>query len=432
MRDSAISELVHAIRARQCVPFVGAGLSKAADMPLWGELIEDMKPLLLGLAETEDDREEEARYLDQASYLDVATRFKFKAGLGNYHRFLQEKYGRVGSRPSEVHQALARIRSWPFIITTNFDKLLEAAFTQPGHVSPATVTEPEELVVSIRSGDFFILKLHGDIDRPRSIVLTRDEYEQFMHSQRGQLLLDTLRQQLMFRTVLFVGFGLTDPNFLRVFGDVGWLASGYQGDAFSIMAHTTKPEREEWRRRRLHIIPLTSYEELTPFLNDLTDKVIGIGGDVIVINALGRDFESPKEFLTANPFFQISTEWPSVFVREQLHTSHFAFSANFLESDEIWEPFKTTFSELGKTNHLLVTTTPERIRGLFPESLWQRMPCDRETLLRHVEQDRKVVFGVQETEGLYTLLVAAPGDDSLRTALTDFLNLGAIPAERMS
>jgi len=245
MRDSAISQLVSAIRSKQCVPFIGAGLSKASGMPLWNELIGQMKPFLLDLAETVSDKEEEARYLDQADYLDVATRFKFKAGLGSYHQFLQERYRFSKSQPSQAHHALTRIRSWPFVITTNFDKLLEASFTKPRLIPPAIVTEPDELVVSIRSGEIFVLKLHGDIDRPQSIVLTRDEYDQFINSQRGQLLLDTLRQQLMFRTVLFIGFGLTDPNFLRVFGEVGWLAKGYQGDAFSIMAHTTKPEREE-------------------------------------------------------------------------------------------------------------------------------------------------------------------------------------------
>lgn len=431
MRDAVISELVHAIRAKQCVPFVGAGLSKVAGMPLWDELIEDMQPLLLGLAETEGDKEEETRYLERAGYLDLATRFKFKAGLGRYHRFLQERYRLASSQPSKAHQALARIRPWPFVITTNFDKLLEAAFTQLGHISPATVTEPDELIVSLRSGEFFILKLHGDIDRPQSIVLTRDEYEQFIHSRRGQLLLDTLQQQLMFRTVLFVGFGLTDPNFLRVFGEVGWLARGYQGDAFSIMAHTTKPEREEWQRRRLRIIPLADYEELTPFLNDLAYKAIGIGSDVVIINALGKDFEAPKEFLTANPFFQISGKWPCDLVHEQIHTSHAGFSANYLESEEIWEPFKTSFRELAEKNHLLVTIDRDQI-GDIPESFWRRMPCDRETLLRHVEGGGKTVFGVQETDGLYTLLVAANRYDSLKTAITDFLTLQAIPAEWVS
>jgi SIR2-like protein len=426
MGDPAISQLVNAIRAKQCVPFIGAGLSKASGMPLWNELIGQMKPFLLDLAETSSEKEEETQYLDQANYLDVATRFKFKAGLGSYHQFLQERYRFSKSQPSEAHHALARIRSWPFVITTNFDKLLEASFTQPRLMPPAIVTEPDELIISIRSGEFFVLKLHGDIDRPQSIVLTRDEYDQFINSPRGQLLLDTLRQQLMFRTVLYIGFGLTDPNFLRVFGEVGWLARGYQGDAFSIMAHTTKPEREEWQRRRLRIISLSDYEELTNFLDDLANKVIGIGSNVVVVNALGQGFDPPKEFLTTNPFFQISSRWPNDFVREQLGTSQSGFSAGFLDSEEIWEPYKTTFSELGKTNHILMTITQHEIYDI-PESFWPRMPCDRDVLLRHVEQEKKTVFGVKKANGLYTLLVAANGDDSLRTALADFLSLGAIP-----
>jgi hypothetical protein len=195
------------------------------------------------------------------------------------------------------------------------------------------------------------------------------------------------------------------------------------------MAQTTKPEREEWQHRRLRILPLKSHDELTPFLNDLADKVIGIGSDVVIINALGQDFEAPKEFLTANPFFQISDEWSCDVANEQLHTRHSGFSANYLESEEIWEPYKTTFHELGKTNHLLVTITRSEIDQI-PESFWQRMPCDRETLIQYVEQDRKAVFGVREIGGLYTLLVAAAKHDGLKEVLTDFLTLKAIPMKR--
>jgi|GEM_PF-4472662 len=423
-----ISELVDAIRARQCVPFIGSGLSKLAGLPLWGELIEEMKPLLLDLADTESDKAEEKKYLEKASYLDVSTRFKFKVGLGRYHRFLQDKFRTILKQPSEAHLAIARIRSWPFIITTNFDKLLETTFSQTGRALPAIVTEPDELVPCIRSGELFILKLHGDIDRPQSIVLSRDEYEQFTYSRRGQLILDTIRQQLIFRTILFIGFGLTDPNFSRVFGEIGWLAGGYQGDAFSIMAGTTRPEREEWQRRRLRIIPLETHEELTYFLNDLADKVIGIGIDVVIVNAIGQDFDSPREFLTTNPFFQISTRWPCNFVSEVLNTKHSGFSPGLMDSEEFWEPIGSSFQESSKTNHLFFTVTQDEIYEI-PESFWYRMPCDRETLLRHVEQNEKIVFGIQKTSELYTLLVTAKNDDTLKRALNDFLNLKSIPKE---
>lgn len=128
--------------------------------------------------------------------------------------------------------------------------------------------------MSFRSGKFFILKLHGDIDRLKSIVLTRDEYEKFLFNRRGQMLLDSLKQHLIYRTVLFIGFGLSDPHFLRVLGEAGWLAMGYQGEVFCIMANTSKPEREEWKRRSIHIIPISNHDELPIFLNKLADEVI--------------------------------------------------------------------------------------------------------------------------------------------------------------
>ncbi len=267
-----IDHLVEQIERRNVVPFIGAGLSKAAGLPLWGELIQDMKNELLNWARSEGDIGEEERYLSRADYLDIAARFKHKMGLGHYQRFLQKRYRRPDKGPVEVHRALARI-SWPFVITTNYDKLLEATFRTSAGFDPRVVIEQEELVTAFGAGEFFILKLHGDIDRPQSIVLTRDEYNAFVNSDRGRLMLDVLRRELMLRTVLFLGFGLSDPNFLRVFGQAGWLAKGYQGEAYAVMADTSRPEREEWAKRSLRIIPIDRYEDLAPFLHQLADNV---------------------------------------------------------------------------------------------------------------------------------------------------------------
>lgn len=426
MIDNSTQELIRAIRARQCVVVVGAGLSKTSGLPIWSELVGEMKQQLIDIAVTTNDKKEETKYLKNADFLDIATRFKFKLGLGRYYEFLQSKFRLKDVIPSETHKALARINLWPFIITTNFDKLLESAFTQPGRIAPTIVTELDELFVSVKSSEFFILKLHGDIDRPKSIVLTRDEYINFINEKRGQLLLDTLKQQLMFRTVLFLGFGLTDPNFLRVFGEVGWLASGLQGETYSIMAGTSKPEREEWQRRKLKIIPLKNHEDLTKFLNELADKVIGIGSDIVILNATNNEFGSPKDFLNSNPFFQVSSKWEFEFIREELQSGHWAFSAHFLDSDDIHNHYKTSFKELARTNHLLVTLLGNEI-DLIPKNFWKRMPCNYDTICRYVKKENKKVFGITESNGLYTFLVAANDPDSLRSAMSGFYNLTKIP-----
>lgn len=427
MKDAIISDLVKIIRAKQCILFVGSGLSNTIGLPLWNELIDEMKPVLLSLAETKKDRDEEKKYLNTASYLDIATRFKFKVGLGSYSIFLKEKYRMAITQLSPSHNALTRIKLWPFAITTNFDKLLETAFTIPGNVAPTIVTQPDELIMSLRSGDFFILKLHGDIDRPQSIVLTRDEYENFVYDRRGHLLLDTLKQQLIFKSVLFIGFSLSDPNFQRIFGESGWLANGYQGEAFSIMAKTTKPEREEWQRRRLRILPLDDFDELTPMLNIIADQVIGLGNDIVIVNRLGYDFGSPKEFLNSHPILQVSARKQYEIVAKRLFSSHAGFGVPYLDSDEFNESYNASFKELGLTNHLLITLTGKDI-DFVPKTFWERMPCDYKTLCQLVRKDKKKVFGIKENDGLYILLVAAFSEEDMKKAILDFLDLTAIPS----
>ena len=62
-------ELVEEIIAGRCIPFVGAGLSKAAGLPLWDELIEDMKKELIDRAREEGEEDDIREYLDKADHL---------------------------------------------------------------------------------------------------------------------------------------------------------------------------------------------------------------------------------------------------------------------------------------------------------------------------------------------------------------------------
>jgi hypothetical protein len=53
------------------------------------------------------------------------------------------------------------------VFTTNYDKLLEAAFRQAGTADPAVVIYPDQLNY-IEDDEVRIIKLHGDIDHPSS------------------------------------------------------------------------------------------------------------------------------------------------------------------------------------------------------------------------------------------------------------------------
>ena len=88
-------------------------------------------------------------------------------GEGNFHRFLQEVFRDPGLTPGPAHRLLPELglRS---VLTTNYDTLIEAAF--PARTPFYTQLDYPGLSNVIRD-QFAIVKVHGDADRPESIVL---------------------------------------------------------------------------------------------------------------------------------------------------------------------------------------------------------------------------------------------------------------------
>ncbi|MHC4094297.1 MAG: SIR2 family protein, partial [Planctomycetota bacterium] len=107
---------------------------------------------------------------------------------------------------------MARI---PFagVVTTNYDKLLERAWRmeQSGEPKVLTHLDAPALGKLLLGGDYFVLKAHGDIDRPKSIVLTAKDYQEVIHSNSA--FESVFSAILLTRVILFVGYSLNDPDF---------------------------------------------------------------------------------------------------------------------------------------------------------------------------------------------------------------------------
>ena len=75
-----------------------------------------------------------------------------------------------------------------------------------------------DLVRSASRDAVELIHLHGVISRPKTIVLAFEDYRRYPDEHPG--LLAKVRQLLLQHPVLFLGFGMTDPNFLQW---SGWL-----------------------------------------------------------------------------------------------------------------------------------------------------------------------------------------------------------------
>lgn len=141
-------------------------------------------------------------------------------GEANYREFLAQQFDVrrhefVGTTPS--HEALVAL-GLPLIFTTNFDELIENAHAAAGVPIRVSADDQDFKARLAERPDRHLVKLHGSIDRPGTIVLTRDDYSKARAGRREML--GHLRHELASGSFLFVGFSLSDPNFNLIYDDI--------------------------------------------------------------------------------------------------------------------------------------------------------------------------------------------------------------------
>lgn len=186
------------IREGRVALFVGAGVSMSAGLPSWATLISSLaeKAGLAGLGTLSA--------LDQAELLST----RLPGGLGPAVAEVLAASNPTG-RHGVAHALLAGFRCRE-VVTTNFDLLLEQAMEEAEGRAPTTLIPSSD----VRSDRPWLLKLHGDVNQPKSIVLSRADFVRFAGTSaaRGAV----LQELMLTRHLLVVGASLTDDNFLRL------------------------------------------------------------------------------------------------------------------------------------------------------------------------------------------------------------------------
>jgi hypothetical protein len=139
--------------------------------------------------------------------------------------------------PTSIHYALTRI-PFTMAMTTNYDSLLERAYATTLHrpyINPLTWKDPFPLLFATQLGGFRIVKTHGDLSDPLSVVLTLSHYRDqlYKHNRFREI----LKLLLLTRTFVFVCTSLQDPDLLSLLDES---VSGYRdrfGPHFVIMPH---------------------------------------------------------------------------------------------------------------------------------------------------------------------------------------------------
>jgi hypothetical protein len=205
-------ELAERARSGKLVPFMGAGVSVSAGGPTWQQLIRTLAVEVdLSQSETDSLFDSKRHALEQAAYLQERFRQRnSKLADGGFNEAVAKavRLDRYGLAPA----LLASLRTEQ-AITLNYDTLFELACSDANverTVIPSDGTES--------ASDKWLLKLHGSVRRPESIVLTRDDY--LGYSANREALSAIVKANLITHHLLFVGFGLADDHFHQIIHDV--------------------------------------------------------------------------------------------------------------------------------------------------------------------------------------------------------------------
>lgn len=234
-QEVIMDTIVKIVRSKECILFLGAGVHAPpptssdynysdSERPPNGTVIAEQ------LAEG-TKFSKELPYVSTKNIRRVSQYYEFIHSRRALIDKLRDAFSGSGEqikRPSPVLKALGEL-SFPFIITTNYDQLIEMALNNAGKTPIKKVFDKTK---DNPASDYpcgpnptpeqpFLFKMHGDIDIPESIVITDEDYIDFTlkmgSSGSYDSALDTVRFYLKRWPTIFIGYSLMDYNLRLLF-----------------------------------------------------------------------------------------------------------------------------------------------------------------------------------------------------------------------
>ena len=204
--------LIRKINTGRCLVLVGSGLSCEIGYPSWHRLAEQSYQQLTNSGVPIDDNSYR-KYLDNSKYAELFR--QIERDLGENRQALIDLI-RPLLIPSTKKQGMLYelIARWPFAcyLTTNYDDEIIVALAASQQHFTVIQNAPEDFYVWRDGISHIVQKLHSDLDHPRNVVITSEDYRRLQYDPAGQYFRDRLSAVFTMFDILILGHSLSDPD----------------------------------------------------------------------------------------------------------------------------------------------------------------------------------------------------------------------------
>lgn len=223
---------------------------------------------------SEEEQESLSKFFRDEGPLDCAQLFRQTIGEVNYREFLEQQFDARRHefvKPTPSHEALVEL-GLPLLFMTNYDELIEDTHTALGLSLRVSADEGEFKAHAAQRPDRHLVKVHGSIARPDTIVLTRNDYSRARATRREML--GHLRHELASASFLFVGFSLSDPNFNQLYDDIRESLGMLSPVSYTVQGWSDPVKERYLLSLGINTVWLDGWNDLPGFLRRINPKQV--------------------------------------------------------------------------------------------------------------------------------------------------------------
>ena len=195
---------------------------------------------------------------------EVAQAYAVERGTQSLLEYVVQRVQSASPSPLPTHELIAQL---PFdvIVTTNWDDLIEQAYR----------ASRKSLRVAVHDADLAyhdgnspaLIKLHGSISQPDTLVITSDDFYDVFH--RLPQMTNFVRSLFATRTLLFMGFGLTDEDFRRLYHEVVRALGRHVRRAYAVQRSPSRMAQQYWVQKNVEVVDADAAAFLAALLRGL-------------------------------------------------------------------------------------------------------------------------------------------------------------------